>query len=96
MVLTFTIYKFGARVAFLRQLERFASDKNYDKNTRFNIGELSGRYFKKTIKHYLTRQVRTSFLNITADARFGNQEQNKLTLHIVVAIGRGRLKLHLE
>jgi len=57
----------GARVAFLRQLERFASDKNFDKKTRYNIGELSGRYFKKTIKHYLTRQVRTSFLNITAD-----------------------------
>ena len=57
----------GARVAFLRQLQRFATDKNYDKNTRFNIGELSGRYFKKTIKHYLTSQVRTSFLNIPAD-----------------------------
>ena len=57
----------GARVAFLRQLQRFATDKNYDKNTRFNIGELSGRYFKKTIKRYLFNQVRTSFLNITAD-----------------------------
>ena len=57
----------GARVAFLRQLSQFASDSNYDKKTRYNIGELSGRYFKKTIKHYLTRQVRTSFLNITAD-----------------------------
>ena len=57
----------GARVAFLRQLSRFATDKNYDKNTRYNIGELSGRYFKKTIKRYLFSQVRTSFLNITAD-----------------------------
>ena len=57
----------GARVAFLRQLQRFATDKNYDKNTRFNIGELSGRYFKKTIKRYLFNQVRTSFLNITAN-----------------------------
>ena len=57
----------GARVNFLRQLSRFATDKKYDKNTRYNIGELSGRYFKKTIKHYLTSQVRTSFLNITAD-----------------------------
>ena len=57
----------GARVAFLRQLQRFATDKNYDKNTRFNIGELSGRYFKKTIKRYLFNQERTSFLNITAD-----------------------------
>ena len=39
----------GARVNFLRQLSRFASDKNYDKKTRYNIGELSGRYFKRTI-----------------------------------------------
>ena len=57
----------GARVAFLRQLSRFATDKNYDKNTRYNICELSGRYFKITIKRYLFSQVRTSFLNITAD-----------------------------
>ena len=57
----------GARVNFLRQLSRFATDKNYDKNTRYNIGELSGRYFKKTIKRYLFSQVRTSFLNIPAD-----------------------------
>ena len=57
----------GARVAFLRQLSRFTTDKRYDKNTRYNIGELSGRYFKKTIKRYLFSQVRTSFLNITAD-----------------------------
>ena len=57
----------GARVNFLRQLSRFTTDKNYDKKTRYNIGELSGRYFKKTIKHYLNSQVRTSFLNITAD-----------------------------
>ena len=57
----------GARVNFLRQLSRFASDKNYDKKTRYNIGELSDRYYKKTIKHYLYSQVRSSFLNITAD-----------------------------
>ena len=57
----------GARVAFLRQLSQYASDKNFDKKTRYNIGELSGTYFKKTIKHYLFSQVRTSFLNITAD-----------------------------
>ena len=57
----------GARVAFLRQLQRYASDKRFDKKTRFNIGELSGTYFKKTKKHYLFSQVRTSFLNITAD-----------------------------
>ena len=57
----------GARVNFLRQLSRFTSDKNFDRKTRYNIGELSGRYYKKTIKHYLYSQVRTSFLNITAE-----------------------------
>jgi len=57
----------GARVAFLRQLAKYSSDKNYDKKTRYNIGKLSGRYYKKTIKHYLYSQVRSSFLNITAD-----------------------------
>jgi hypothetical protein len=57
----------GARVSFLRQLSRFASDKNFDKKTRYQIGNLSGRYFKKTIKHYLFSQVRTSFLNVMPD-----------------------------
>ena len=59
----------GARVAFLRQLQRYASDKNYDKKTRFNLsgGIPNNSYFKRTVKHYLFDQVRTSFLNITAD-----------------------------
>ena len=55
------------RVAFLRQLSRFASDKNFDRKTRYQIGNLSGRYFKRTIKHYLFSQVRTSFLNVMPD-----------------------------
>jgi len=57
----------GARVNFLRQLSKFANNSRYDKDTRYNIGQLSGRYYKKTIKHYLYSQVRSSFLNITAD-----------------------------
>ena len=65
--LNFHYLRPGARVAFLRQLSKYASDKNFDKKTRYNIGELSGTYFKKTIKHYLFSQVRTSFLNIAAD-----------------------------
>ena len=55
------------RVAFLRQLSRFASDKNFDRKTRYQIGNLSGKYFKRTIKHYLFSQVRTSFLNVMPD-----------------------------
>ncbi len=65
--LNFHYLRPGARVAFLRQLSKYASDKNFDKKTRYNIGQLSGTYFKKTIKHYLFSQVRTSFLNVTAD-----------------------------
>ena len=58
-----------ARVAFLRQLQRYASDDNYDKNTRFNLsgGIPNNSYFKRTVKHYLFDQVRTSFLNIPAN-----------------------------
>jgi hypothetical protein len=55
------------RVAFLRQLSGFASDKNFDRKTRYKIGNLSGKYFKRTIKHYLFSQVRTSFLNVMPD-----------------------------
>ena len=59
----------GARVAFLRQLQRYASDDNYDKNTRFNLsgGIPNNSYFKRTVKHYLFDQVRTSFLNIPSN-----------------------------
>ena len=59
----------GARVAFLRQLQEYASDDNYDKKTRFNLsgGIPNNSYFKRTVKHYLFDRVRTSFLNITAD-----------------------------
>ena len=65
--LNFHYLPFGARVAFLRQLSRYASDKNFDKKTRYQLPSLSGEYYKKTVKHYLFNHVRTSFLNITAD-----------------------------
>ena len=65
--LNFHYLKPGARVAFLRSLANTTTNKRFDKKTRYNIGELSGRYYKKTIKHYLYSQVRSSFLNITAD-----------------------------
>ena len=66
--LNFHYLPYGGRVAFLRQLSRYASDKKYDNVTRYNLpGDLSGSYVKKCIKHYLFNHVRTSFLNITAD-----------------------------
>ena len=61
---------YGTRVAFLRRLSEFASDKRYDTRTRykFNYNALRNTpYMKKTTKHYLWNHVRTSFLNITAD-----------------------------
>ena len=67
--LNFHYLTFGQRVVFLRQLSKYASDKNYDRNTRYNLtgGIENNRFFKLTIKHYLWNHVRSSFLNIPAD-----------------------------
>ena len=67
--LNFHYLTFGQRVVFLRQLSKYATDKNYDRNTRYNLtgGIENNRYFKLTIKHYLWNHVRSSFLNIPAD-----------------------------
>ena len=65
--INFHYLPFGARVAFLRQLSKYASDKKFDKSTRYDLPSLSGSYYKKTVKHYLFNHVRTSFLNITAE-----------------------------
>jgi len=67
--LNFHYLPMAQRVKFLRQLSKYASDKNFDKNTRYNLsgGIANNRYFKLTIKHYLWNHVRSSFLNIPAD-----------------------------
>jgi|TARA_R110000803_G_C11935365_1_gene315900 hypothetical protein len=65
--INFHYLPYGARVAFLRQLSEYASDSNYDKKTRYNLNFVNNSYFKKTTKHYLFSQVRTSFLNIPAN-----------------------------
>ena len=65
--LNFHYLPFGARVAFLRQLSQYASDKNFDKKTRYMIDWVNNPYFRKTTKRYLNSQVRTSFLNVPAD-----------------------------
>ena len=56
-----------ARVAFLRSLADTTTDKKFDKRTRYNINWRNNKFMKKTAKRYLFSQVRTSFLNITAD-----------------------------
>jgi hypothetical protein len=65
--INFHYLPFGARVAFLKQLSQYASDKNFDKKTRYMIDWVNNPYFRKTTKRYLNSQVRTSFLNVPAD-----------------------------
>ena len=64
--LNFHYLPMAQRVLFLRQLAKYASDKNFDRNTRYNLtgGIENNRFFRLCIKHYLFSQVRSSFLNI--------------------------------
>ena len=65
--INFHYLPFGARVAFLKQLSKYASDNNFDRKTRYMIDWVNNPYFRKTTKRYLNSQVRTSFLNVPAD-----------------------------
>ena len=53
--------------SFLRSLANTTSNKKFDKTTRYRIPWRNNLYMRKTAKHYLFSQVRSSFLNITAD-----------------------------
>ena len=65
--LNFHYLKPGARVAFLRSLANTTTNKRFDKTTRYRVNWRNNLYMRKTAKHYLFSQVRSSFLNITAD-----------------------------
>ena len=65
--LNFHYLKPGARAAFLRSLADTATNKRFDKTTRYRINWRNNAFMKKTAKHYLFNHVRTSFLNITAE-----------------------------
>ena len=65
--LNFHYLRPGARAAFLRSLANTTTDKKFDKKTRYRINWRNNTFMKKTAKHYLFNQVRTSFLNITAE-----------------------------
>ena len=65
--LNFHYLRPGARAAFLRSLANTTNNKKFDKTTRYNINWRNNAFMKKTAKHYLFNQVRTSFLNITAE-----------------------------
>ena len=56
-----------ARVRFLRSLANTTTDNKFDKKTRYRINWRNNEFMRKTAKHYLFNQVRTSFLNITAE-----------------------------
>ena len=53
--LNFHYLKPGARVAFLRSLANEATDKRFDKRTRYDISWRNNSYMKKTAKHYLPK-----------------------------------------
>ena len=65
--LNFHYLRPGARVAFLRSLANTTTDNKFDKKTRYRINWRNNEFMRKTAKHYLFNQVRTSFLNITAE-----------------------------
>ena len=65
--LNFHYLKPGARAAFLRSLANTTTDKKFDKKTRYRINWRNNAFMRKTAKHYLFNQVRSSFLNIPAD-----------------------------
>jgi hypothetical protein len=65
--INFHYLPFGARVAFLKQLSQYATDDNFNNNTRYMLDWVNNPYFRKTTKRYLNSQVRTSFLNIPAN-----------------------------
>tara|TARA_B100000787_G_scaffold169829_1_gene162467 strand:- start:824 stop:1336 length:513 start_codon:yes stop_codon:yes gene_type:complete len=65
--INFHYLPFGARISFLKQLSEYASDSKFDRNTRYDLSFVNNSFFRKTTKHYLFSQVRTSFLNIPAD-----------------------------
>ena len=65
--LNFHYLRPGARAAFLRSLANTTTDKKFDKKTRYRINWRNNEFMRKTAKHYLFNQVRTSFLNITAE-----------------------------
>ena len=56
-----------ARVRFLRSLANTTNNNKFDKSTRYRINWRNNEFMRKTAKHYLFNQVRTSFLNITAE-----------------------------
>ena len=68
--LNFHYLPYGARFAFLQQLQSYASNSKFDQSTKINAtyNSLKGnKYMKVAIKRYLYSQVRSKFLRIDTD-----------------------------
>ena len=65
--LNFHYLPYGARFAFLQQLQRFSSNAKFDQSTKIQATYQqvkSNKYVKASIKRYLYSQVRSNFLRI--------------------------------
>ena len=65
--LNFHYLPYGARFAFLQQLQTYASNAKFDQSTKIQASYSSiknNKYTKVAIKRYLYSQVRSNFLRI--------------------------------
>ena len=61
---------YGARFAFLQQLQSYACNAKFDQSTKIQASYNSikgNKYTKVAIKRYLYSQVRSNFLRINVD-----------------------------
>ena len=65
--LNFHYLPYGARFAFLQQLQRYASNSKFDQSTKIQASYNSiknNKYTKASIKRYLYSHVRSQFLRV--------------------------------
>ena len=68
--LNFHYLPYGARFAFLQQLQTLASNSKFDQSTKIQAtydSVKSNKYVKASIKRYLYSQVRSQFLRVDVD-----------------------------
>ena len=68
--LNFHYLPYGARFAFLQQLQALASNSKFDQSTKIQATYdqvKSNKYVKASIKRYLYSQVRSQFLRVNVD-----------------------------
>ena len=68
--LNFHYLPYGARFAFLQQLQSLSSNNKFDQSTKIQAtydSVKSNKYVKASIKRYLYSQVRSQFLRVNVD-----------------------------